>query len=314
MLLASLKFLLGVGALFLGAEALVRGASGLARRLRVHPLIVGLTVVAFGTSAPELVVSLAAALRGKPDLSLGNVVGSNIANVGLVLGLAAVVHPLRVGAKTLFQEGPIMIATQLIVLAMALRDARIGRFDGFLLLASMLAFTWLMVHRTVADRPESAWPGRSPANGRSAFLLGHAGMVVAGISALTLGADFVIDSASLIAFALGVSPWVIGNTLIAVGTSLPELATSVVASYRREDDISVGNVVGSNIFNVLLILGAVSVVSPLPIPSGTTHFELPAMVLFSILAVGLMFTGRRLTRTEGLLLVVLYSLFVKRLV
>lgn len=313
MVVSVLLFILGVALLFAGAESLVRGSANIARHFRVHPLIVGLTVVAFGTSAPELVVSLVAALKGSPDISLGNVVGSNIANMGLVLGLAAIVRPIAVGRKTLRQEGPVMILAQVAFVLMAVRDQVLGLTDGLILLAAMTAFTLLMVARTFSDRIEASIERACPEESDLACIFKNGLRVVGGVLGLVFGSNLMVDSGSEIALALGVSRWVIGATLVAVGTSLPELATSLVAAYRREGDISLGNVVGSNIFNVLLILGLVSTVRPLPVPPGSLHFELPVMLLFCTLAYILMITGRRLSRAEGILLVALYGIFVQHL-
>ncbi len=306
-------FTLGVVLLFTGAESLVRGASDLSRYFRVHPLIVGLTVVAFGTSAPELVVTLMAALRGSTDISLGNVVGSNIANVGLVLGLAALIRPLSVGRKTLRQEAPVMVLSQAVFLLMAIHDLRLGRFDGLFLLAAMVSFSLLMLHRTFSDRIEASLSRPCAREPAALCLSKNGGKIILGIAGLIVGSNLMIDSGSAIALALGVSKWVIGTTLVAVGTSLPELATSLVAAYRDEPDICVGNVVGSNIFNVLLIVGTVSVVHPLPVPRSIIYFELPTMFLFSLLAFAVMANGRRVSRPEGLLLLAFYGLFLWRL-
>ena len=307
-------FSLGVITLFGGAEGLVRGASKLSRRFRVHPLIVGLTVVAFGTSAPELVVTLVAALRGSTDISLGNIVGSNIANLGLVLGLAGLIRPMRVSRKTVLQETPVMVFAQLLFVLMAYYDYVIGRLDGLILLGFMMAFTMLMLHRTFVDRVEESLKTVRPEESALACLVKNGGMVTVGVIGLVLGSHLMIDSGSALALALGVSKWVIGTTLIAVGTSLPELATSLVAAYRREPDICVGNVVGSNVFNILLILGTVSVVRPLPILPLTLHFELPTMFLLGLLVWIIMVTGKRISRPEGLLLLGFYGLFIYKLI
>ncbi len=314
MLIHLLIFGVGVAFLFGGADWLVRGSSNLARYFRVHPLVVGLTVVAFGTSAPELVVSLVAALRGNPDIALGNVVGSNIANAGLVLGLAAVVRPLAVGRKTLLQEVPIMVAAQLAFLLLAWYGSDVSRVDGLILLAGMVAFSSLMLHRTIDDRASSLLRGPCDKGSPWKCLFKNTFFVGTGIIGLVFGSNLMIDSGEALARAAGVSEWVIGATLIAVGTSLPELATSLVAAYRRETDICIGNVVGSNIFNVLLILGTVATVRPLAVPESVLHFELPAMFLLCLLLWPIMVTGRRVSRLEGILLLFLYSLFISRLV
>ncbi len=314
MLIHLLIFGVGVAFLFGGADWLVRGSSNLARYFRVHPLVVGLTVVAFGTSAPELVVSLVAALRGNPDIALGNVVGSNIANAGLVLGLAAVVRPLAVGRKTLLQEVPIMVAAQLAFLLLAWYGSDVSRVDGLILLAGMVAFSSLMLHRTIDDRASSLLRGPCDKGSPWKCLFKNTFFVGTGIIGLVFGSNLMIDSGEALARAAGVSEWVIGATLIAVGTSLPELATSLVAAYRRETDICIGNVVGSNIFNVLLILGTVATVRPLAVPESVLHFELPAMFLLCLLLWPIMVTGRRVSRLEGILLLFLYSLFISRLI
>ena len=249
---------LGLALLTVGAEALIRGASGIAGRLGISPLIIGLTVVAFGTSAPELAVSVAAAWSGQPDIVIGNVVGSNVFNVLLVLGLSALITPLAIHSQLIRVDVPLMIGASILTLLFAL-DGRIGRVDGAVLFVGIIAYIAFQVRqgrreRLAAERRE---PAPIPLGWWADALL-----VLIGLTVLVLGSRFLVTSAVEIARSLGVSELVIGLTIVAAGTSLPEVATSVVASLRGQRDIAVGNVVGSNVFNLLSVLGLASLVSP----------------------------------------------------
>ena len=254
----------GFLALVGGAELLVRGASKLAAALGISPIVIGLTVVAFGTSAPELAVSVRAALfEGQADIALGNVVGSNIFNVLGVLGLSAAVASLVVAQRLVRLDVPIMIGASLLAFALAL-DGRVGRIDGALMLALGIGYTVLTVRlgrresRAVEAEYAREFGERSKAGGH----LVNAGLVLAGLALLVVGANWLVDGASAIARAFGVSELLIGLTVVAAGTSLPELATSVIAAVRGERDIAVGNVVGSNIFNLFIVLGASALAAP----------------------------------------------------
>jgi len=313
MILHVFLFLLGLVALYFGAEWLVRGAARLARRVGVSPLVVGLTIVAFGTSSPELVVSVFAAARGQADVAVGNVVGSNILNIALILGLAAILRPLRAQMRLIVRETPIMIAAGVALAVLGL-DGTVSRPDAALLLAGLFAYVAFVLRgarrEAVAikqefERFESAEALAPDGRGRARDVL----LIVVGLTALSIGARLLVDASLVFARTLGVSELVIGVTVVAVGTSLPELATSLLAVWRDEADIAVGNVVGSNIFNILGILGLAGLVSPLAMNPGLFRLELPVMLAVSILLAPLLATGLRIGRIEGALLLAGYALF-----
>jgi cation:H+ antiporter len=291
----------GLALLVLGAEWLVRGASRLAAALGISPLVVGLTVVAYGTSAPEVAVSVRAAWAGQANLALGNVVGSNIFNVLLILGVSAAIAPLVVASQLVRRDVPVMIGLSLLALLLAL-DGGVSRLDGTLLVAGAVAFTVFQVRQsrreTAAAREEHAQrlsPGGSAAR--------DVALVLAGLALLVLGSRWLVEGAVAIARALGVSELVIGLTIVAAGTSLPEAATSVLAAVRGERDIAVGNVVGSNIFNILSVLGLAALASPAGLPAhpALLRFDLPVMVAVAIACLPIFASGARIDRWEGLL-------------
>ena len=286
----------------------MRGASSGARRLGLSPLIIGLTVVAYGTSAPELVVSLQAAIGGTPDIALGNVVGSNISNVGLILGTAAVVTPITVQAQILRLEVPIMVGVSALLIGL-LWDGRMGRLDGLLLVAGAVGYALLCVWSATADAPsavEAEFDDGLPETGAWARdLLFGAG----GLGLMVLGAQWLVAGAVAIAEGLGVSAVVIGLTVVAVGTSLPELATSIVAARRGHSDIALGNVLGSNIFNVLGILGVTASVRPID-ATGLPWYDGVAMLGFAVLTVPFLWSGSTFSRREGAALLVAYGAYV----
>jgi cation:H+ antiporter len=294
----------GFALLVLGGNALVHGASALAARLGISPLVIGLTVVAWGTSAPELAVSLRAALADKADLALGNVVGSNIFNLLGVLGASALVAPLAVSRRVIRLDMPILIALSTLVYLLAL-DRRIGRMDGLLFLAAGAAYTALLLR---SSRAESD-PAERAARGPSLPL--QLGLVAAGLALLVVGAGWLVAGASQIARGMGVSELVIGLTVVAVGTSLPEVAASVVAAFRGERDIAVGNVVGSNIFNITAVLGLTAGVTTggLPVADAALAFDIPVMLAVAVACLPVLYTGASVTRGEGALLVAYYGAY-----
>ena len=310
---AVLLLVVGLGLLVVGAEALVRGASRLAGALGLSPLVIGLTVVAYGTSAPEMAVSLKAALGGQADIALGNVVGSNIFNVLLILGVSAAIVPLVVSAQLIRRDLPVMVGVSALTWLLAL-DGRIGRLDGLLLAGGAVAYTaWLIVasrRAGAALQAEFAQEYR-PAPRTARAMAVNTVLVLAGLALLVLGARWLVQGAVSIAEALRISPLVIGLTIVAGGTSLPEVATSIVAALRGERDIAVGNVVGSNIFNLLAVLGVSGAVagSGVAVPAGALHFDLPVMVGVAVLCVPIFITQSRVSRAEGLLLLALYVVY-----
>jgi cation:H+ antiporter len=313
MLIQVLFFALGLAGLYFGAEWLVRGASRIARSLGISALVVGLTVVAFGTSAPELVVSVFAAVNGQSDVAVGNVVGSNILNIALIMGVAAIIYPVRVQVRLLMREGPVMVLAGL-TLPLAAWNGTVGRGDGALLLVAFAGYIAYAIHgaRGETASAEAEFASFEEAGGLGPAVGGrlvNLGLVAAGIVVLVLGARLLVTSSVYFARSAGISELVVGITVVAIGTSLPELATSVVAAMRREMDIAVGNIVGSNVFNSLAILGTAASVRPLTAHPDLMSFEIPVMVGFSILFLPLAYTGRRLGRLEGTLLVCGYLVF-----
>ena len=319
-----LLLLAGIATLVAGAELLVRGASRAAAAAGIAPLVVGLTVVAFGTSAPELAVTTAATLRGDADLAMGNVVGSNISNILLILGASAAVTPLVVQRRIIRLEVPLLIAASLLTLILAMNGV-LGRLDGLLLVGAGAGYTAFLVREA---RRNGAANGPTPGAAKAASgttagakrlrrraLALDALLVLAGVALLVLGSGWLVDAAETIAVAAGVSELAIGLTVVAVGTSLPELATSVVASLRGERDIAVGNVIGSNLFNLFFILGAAAAVSPAGIAASPVAlaFDLPIMIAVAAAALPIFFTGHTIGRGEGGLFLgyyVVYSAYV----
>ena len=296
---------LGVAVLYYGAEWLVRGAARLAASLQISPIIVGLTVVSFGTSAPELVVCVVAALGGNPDLAIGNVMGSNLANIGLILGLTAIVRPLDVHARIVWREMPLLILVTAALFPL-MWDGDIDRGDGVILLLAMIAYL-IFVIQSVGDEPPEIlgeYEDFMKASTSSATKVHPPDVlwVLAGSTCLVLGGYLIVEGAVEIATSLGVSQIVIGLTVVAVGTSLPELATSLVAAARKEADIAVGNVVGSNIFNLAAILGITSTLEPIAVSTSVLTRELPAVLILSVILFPMLRTGWRIGRFEGAIL------------
>ena len=313
MTLAILYLLAGLVLLYFGAEGLVRGSSSLALRLGLSPLVVGLTVVAFGTSSPELVVSLRAALAGQGGISVGNVVGSNICNIGLILGLTALISPMVTSSRVVRIDIPVMLGLTAVTLVF-LSNQTIGRTDGAILAAMLVGyiiFTIRLAHRSPDDTLAADFGGavHLSKRGLAIDLL----FVVGGLLLLMLGARFFVDGAVTMARAFGWSDVVIGLTIIAIGTSLPELATSLVAALKKESDIAVGNIVGSNVFNLLGILGITALVTPLH-AVGITTTDLAVMAGFSVALWVFAYLGRRISRVEAALLLGAYVAYVSWLV
>jgi cation:H+ antiporter len=321
MLTQALLFAAGLLALVAGANALVRGASRLALSFGISPLVVGLTIVAFGTSAPEMAVSTGAVLNGQTDIAIGNVVGSNIFNVLFILGASALIAPLVVHVQLIRQEVPIMLGAALLLLAMGL-DGNISFVEGGLLLALMVAYTVFLV---VQSRKESAantgeyeaelqpaeasdWDAKLPA---------QLGLIVVGLVLLVLGSDWLVSASVVFAKALGVSDLVIGLTIVAAGTSMPEVATSLTAAFKGERDIAVGNVVGSNTFNILGCIGLSGLAAGgagLPLAPSLLSFDIWVMLaaLFACLPVFL--SGREISRWEGGVFLGYYAAYVAYLI
>ncbi len=306
--------LLGVGLLLTlsGGFALVHGASHLARRWGVPAFVVGLTVVAFGTSAPELAVNVLASLRGDADISFGNVVGSNLANLGLILGVAALITPLAIESTVIRREIPMMLLATGAIVVMALdplltdAPAAYDRSDGWTLLVFFSVFLYTAAATVLRRREADTFVGSSIGVLSSTLSAPRcAALIIAGLAALIWGADVTLRNAVVIATDLGVAPAIIGLSVVALGTSLPELVASTIAASRGESDLAVGNVVGSNIFNILFILGVTSSIGPVPVPDGG-GFDLAALTAVSALLLIFAATGRRISRAEGAALVLVW--------
>jgi cation:H+ antiporter len=314
-LVTVLLFVAGIVLLIWGADLLVRGAAHLAAMAGISPLVIGLTVVAMGTSAPELAVSLRAALAGQAELTLGNVIGSNIANVLLILGLAAAAAPLLVAARVLQREVPTMIGVSLLLWLLA-ADGVIGKFDGLVLVGLLVVFlmvTVMLERRSAGD----GMPGPVSASEHSrGGALRNLGLLIGGLILLVAGAQWLVDGAVAFARTLGVSELIIGLTVVAVGTSLPEIATSVLASLRGEREIAVGNVVGSNILNILGVLGLTAVLAPqpVPVPPSALAFDIPVLVATAVACLPIFFNGRMIARWEGALFLAYYIAYTSYLV
>lgn len=300
-------FIVGLVLLTLGADVLVKGAAHLAGALGISPLIIGLTVVAFGTSAPELAVSTSAAWNGQADLALGNVVGSNIFNVLFILGLSALIAPLLVQQQLIRIDVPVMIGCSLLLLILGM-DNLIGRADGVILFAGLLAYIFFLLKTARKESPEVQAEyldgvDISEADGKPHWGK-NVGYIALGLVMLVVGSNWLVDGAIELARGFGVSELIIGLTIVAAGTSLPEVATSVMASIRGERDIAVGNVVGSNIFNILCVLGLSSIVSPagITVAPSALSFDIPVMIAVALACLPIFFAGRIISRGNGALL------------
>jgi len=311
-------FLGGLVALVIGAEMLVRGASRLALSLGISPLVVGLTIVAIGTSAPEVAVSVGAALDGQTDIAVGNVVGSNIFNVLLILGVSALIIPLVVNAQIVRQEVPIMIGASLLLLTFGL-DGQVGRVESGALLALLVAYIVFLIvqsrRKEAAELALKAAPGIDEAAGKTS-LMRQLLLIGGGLGLLVLGSSWLVDASIALAQAIGVSDLVIGLTIVAAGTSMPEVATSIMAAIRKERDIAIGNVVGSNIFNILGCLGLAGVVSSngLPLAQSVLNFDLWVMLAVAFACLPVFLTGRTIARWEGGVFIFYYIAYVTYLI
>lgn len=301
---------LGILLLYLGGEGLVRGSASLALRLGLTPLVVGLTVAAFGTSSPELVVSVRGALAGRGAIAAGNVVGSNIFNIGVVLGLTSVIAPMRVRLQTVRVDVPIMLAVTLAGL-LVLGNGHVGRAEGAVLAAALVAYAVFEVH--LARKEYRARAGELDYRPIAARRKGGAAtdvlLIAAGLALLTGGAHFFVEGAAALARRFGISEAVIGLTVVAAGTGIPELATNVIAALRRQPDIAIGNIVGSNIFNILGILGAAALVRPLD-AGGLRGADLAVMALFACALLPVVRSAFRFDRWEGLLMLAGYVAYL----
>ena len=291
--------------LFVGAEGLVRGSSSLALRAGLNRLMVGLTIVAFGTSSPELVVSVEAALSNQGDISVGNVVGSNIFNIAVILGITALVCPIPVHRQVIKIDAPVALGVALLLVLLLLNQT-LSRLEGVLLFSGIVAYTWMSVIWARREPPPaSADEENILAVNTSRHWCVDIALILVGLAILVAGSRLLVENSVALAVSFGISEAVIGLTIVAAGTSMPELATSLVAAFRKQPDIAIGNIVGSNIFNVLGILGVASIVSPIEAP-GISTLDYGVMILFTVLLIPLLYTGRMLHRVEGAVLLALY--------
>ncbi len=310
-----LLFLAGLITLIIGADLLVRDASRLAAAFGVSPLVIGLTIVAIGTASPEIAVSLQAAAVGQGDLTLGNVLGSNIFNILFILGITSIAAPIVIAEQLIRKDAPIMLGVSLLTLALAM-DGNLDLMDGLLLLIGLVVYTVFALKQSRAEskavQKEYAqeFAQKEPRTTRNTIL--NIVFILIGLGLLVLGSNWLVDSAVQIAKVLGVSELVIGLTIVAVGTSLPEVATSVIAALKKESDIAVGNAVGSNIFNLLGVLGIGALVAPdgIVVASSVLQFDLPVMVFVALVTLPVFYIDNRISRLEGGLLLLYYVIYM----
>lgn len=295
--------------LFIGAEGLIRGSSSLALRFGITPLVVGLTVVAFGTSSPELVVSLKAALEGNGDISLGNVIGSNIANIALILGVAALIRPLKVQAQVVKREVPIMIFVTLLLFLFLINN-EINRIEGIIFFIGIIVYSFINVVLAKKEKNKEVEAEFAEGVAKKPLKIWIAiPFIIVGLALLVFGANLFLEASIEVAKIFGMSQAVIGLTIVAIGTSLPELATSAVASLKNESDIAIGNVVGSNIFNILLILGITAMIIPVS-AADITLIDIIVMLVAAIIVLPMTWSKFILNRVEGVFLLIGYFVYM----
>ena len=295
----------GLGLLVVGAEVLVRGGAQIATRLGIPPMVVGLTVVSIGTSFPELAIGIDATLRDAGPLAVGNIAGTNIVNLLLILGLSAAMVPLAIGSRTIRFELPV-IATVSVMLVLLALDGELSRLDGLLLLATAVAYTLAVVRLAVADSRNRSEQDAPVDEALTRQIL----MVVAGLGLVAIGADWLVQGSVDLATSLGISEVVIGLTIVAIGSSAPELVTTLVSTVRGERDIAIGNLIGSSIYNITFILGVTALVRPVGVTSELIRVDLPLMAFVAFLLIPVFITGRRVSRAEGICFVLAYLAYL----
>ena len=305
---AIIKLLAGFILLFFGGDWLVDGGVALARRFRISALVIGMTIVAFGTSAPELLVSTISAIKGSAGIAMGNVIGSNIANIGLILGLTALICPIETDNSLVIRHGSVMIAASLLLLVFAMNSG-ISRIEGLTLFACLILFTAISIRKGRTQPQEADIDNQE---GKPMTILAAIGLIALSCVMLAFGADILVDGATTVASAMGVSDKVIGLTIVALGTSLPELAASVAAAVKKQMDISIGNIIGSNIFNILCVLGVSTSIKPISLEFPDYVNDFIWMMGFSIFII--IFTTMRkkkgrLGRTAGILFLLAYAIY-----
>lgn len=308
-MITALTLIAGLALLIVGAEMLVKGASRVAAGFGISPLVIGLTVVAFGTSSPEMAISVSSAWKGEADIAVGNVVGSNIFNVLFILGLSALITPLVVSKQLVKLDVPLMIGVSVLAFLLSM-DGRIAFWEGAILFAGVIGYTILAIRVGKA----SGETGEAVEGAERTWL--NLGLIAVGLVLLVLGSQWLVSAAITIATAMGVSELVIGLTIVAAGTSMPEVATSITAAIRGQRDIAVGNVVGSNIFNILAVLGLTALVAPggLPVSDAAIHFDYPVMMAVAVACLPIFFVGYTIQRWEGALFLGYYVAYTVYLV
>jgi cation:H+ antiporter len=301
-----LLVVIGLAALVIGGDFLVEGAVGIAVKARLSKLVIGMTVVSFGTSAPELIVSLQAAFDNVPEIAIGNVIGSNIANLALVLGITVLIFPMPVGINTKKYDWPMMMLASILFFLFALNYS-VERWEGILMFIILIGFvTFLIVN---SRKNNVRMDEESPSDDLPTGVINiwkYLGFLAVGLVLLYFGSQWLVGGASDLALGLGVSKHVIGITIVAFGTSVPELVTSVVAAYRKETDISVGNLVGSNVFNILAVIGLTAAIKPIPIESHVVSWDMIWMLAIAFILLPMMFLGPRIGRVSGVILLASY--------
>ena len=308
-LLAIIQLIAGFVLLYFGGDWLVNGGVALARRFRISSLVIGMTIVAFGTSAPELLVSMMSSIKGSAGIAMGNVIGSNIANIGLILGLTAMLYPIPTQNRKVSANGLVMILASVLVLVFSLNNG-LSRAEGLILFAGIILFTVISIRlgRTSNEEFEPAADGQ----GKQMSVLAALLLIVLSCAMLAFGADFMVDGATSVAKALGVSDKVIGLTIVALGTSLPELAASVAAALKKEMDISIGNIIGSNIFNLMCVLGVSASIRPIPFDYMQYRMDFIIMMAFSaglIILIKPWKAQGRLGRLSGIIMFAAYAVY-----
>jgi cation:H+ antiporter len=308
-------FILGLTLLIKGADLLVEGASDIATHLKIPPIYVGLTVVAFGTSLPELIVSMMAILTGKPGISIGNIVGSNIANIGLIIGITAIIYPLIVKRKTIQYEFPILVILSFLLITLGNKnyifgknEFYFGKFDAIIFIIIFLIFLYY-IFRSIKENKEAGKQEKVKNSNLKNILY-----IIMGPIALFLGGNFFVEASSQIAELFGVSEVLIGLTIVSIGTSLPELFTSIIAALKKQADIAVGNVVGSNIFNIAWVLGLVSLIKNITLESATIYIDGMIMIFFTLLLLFFSALSKKIKRSYGVLLFLMYIAYIVFLV
>ena len=310
-----LLFLAGLGFLIIGAEAMVKGASRLAAILGISPLVIGLTVVAFGTSSPELAVSIKSSLSGQESIAVGNVVGSNIFNILFILGLSSLIAPLFVSQQLVKLDVPLMIVLSAMVLILSLDD-KFSHTDGFILVTGLAIYLWILISLSQKARQKIKKEHNKAVKTEISDWAKHIGLVMGGLLLLVLGSHWFVKSAVSFANYLGISELIVALTMVAAGTSLPEVVTSVIAGIRGERDIAVGNIVGSNIFNIMGVLGFATIFSPtgIEVSPAVIGFDIPVMLVVALACLPVFFTGGVISRKEGLLFLIYYLAYTLYLI